>query len=162
MLKSSPAEMPVSTLPDIGRWMVIWIEEDNKVYWAEAIQMGDGEIYHKTKQESVKLILEYSEAFRGRDGDRDIKGARDRRLLGLPDMDSNMIVPIRGDSMAPRYPVGCRIVFKSHSFNSSHPLLLPFGEVFTIAARQEDAPPPEHYLKGYTYTPIRRKRVVFT
>mgnify|MGYP000451459634 CR=1 FL=1 len=63
--------------------------------------------------------------------------------------------------MAPRYPVGCRIVFKSHSFNSSHPLLLPFGVAFAIAARQEDAP-PEHYLKGYTYTPIGQKRVVFT
>ena len=76
--------MSVSTLPDIGRWMVIWIEEDNKVYWAEAIQMGDKEVYHKTKQEGAKLILEYSEAFRGRDGEGDIKGARDRLLLGTP------------------------------------------------------------------------------
>lgn len=164
MVKDAPAPVPVyaednpgASLPDIGRRTDVWVGKDDRVYWTEAIQIGDEEDYHKATQEGVKLIPEFAEAFRGgTEGEAEELRTVDT-YWGLPNVDGNMVVPIRGDSMAPRYPAGCRVVLKPYPFNPRRPLLLPFGEVFAVAVRQEDGYPPTHYLKKLHRHPDKAK-----
>nr|DAX81429.1 MAG TPA: putative transcriptional regulator [Caudoviricetes sp.] len=165
MVKDAPAPAPAhveetnpgASLPDIGRRTDVWVGKDDRVYWTEAIQVGDEEDYQRATQEGVKLIPEFAEAFRG----GTMGEAEELRTVdtywGLPDVDGNMVVPIRGDSMAPRYPAGCRVVLKPYPFNPRRPLLLPFGEVFAVAVRQEDGYPPTHYLKKLHRHPDKAK-----
>ena len=164
MVKGAPAPVPVyaednpgASLPDIGRRTDVWVGKDDRVYWTEAIQIGDEEDYHKATQEGVKLIPEFSEAFRGGMAGETEELRTVDTYWGLPDVDGNMVVPIRGDSMAPRYPAGCRVVLKPYPFNPRRPLLLPFGEVFAVAVRQEDGYPPTHYLKKLHRHPDKAK-----
>lgn len=148
---------PGASLPDIGRRTDVWVGKDDRVYWTEAIQVGDEEDYQRATQEGVKLIPEFAEAFRGgTTGEAEELRTVDT-YWGLPDVDGNMVVPIRGDSMAPRYPAGCRVVLKPYPFNPRRPLLLPFGEVFAVAIRQEDGYPPTHYLKKIHRHPDKAK-----
>lgn len=148
---------PGASLPDIGRRTDVWVGKDDRVYWTEAIQVGDEEDYQRATQEGVKLIPEFAEAFRGgTTGEAEELRTVDT-YWGLPDVDGNMVVPIRGDSMAPRYPAGCRVVLKPYPFNPRRPLLLPFGEVFAVAIRQEDGYPPTHYLKKLHRHPDKAK-----
>lgn len=148
---------PGASLPDIGRRTDVWVGKDDRVYWTEAIQVGDEEDYQRATQEGVKLIPEFAEAFRGgTTGEAEELRTVDT-YWGLPDVDGNMVVPIRGDSMAPRYPAGCRVVLKPYPFNPRRPLLLPFGEVFAVAVRQEDGYPPTHYLKKIHRHPDKAK-----
>lgn len=162
MVKDAPAPVyaednPGASLPDIGRRTDVWVGKDDRVYWTEAIQVGDEEDYHRATQEGVKLIPEFAEAFRGgTEGEAEELRTVDT-YWGLPDVDGNMVVPIRGDSMAPRYPAGCRVVLKPYPFNPRRPLLLPFGEVFAVAVRQEDGYPPTHYLKKLHRHPDKAK-----
>nr|WP_314758846.1 helix-turn-helix domain-containing protein [uncultured Porphyromonas sp.] len=166
MVKDASAPVPVpvyaednpgASLPDIGRRTDVWVGKDDRVYWTEAIQVGDEEDYHRATQEGVKLIPEFAEAFRGgTEGEAEELRTVDT-YWGLPDVDGNMVVPIRGDSMAPRYPAGCRVVLKPYPFNPRRPLLLPFGEVFAVAVRQEDGYPPTHYLKKLHRHPDKAK-----
>ena len=164
MVKDAPAPEPAhvednpgASLPDIGRRTDVWVGKDDRVYWTEAIQVGDEEDYQRATQEGVKLIPEFAEAFRG----GTVGEAEELRTVdtywGLPDVDGNMVVPILGDSMAPRYPAGCRVVLKPYPFNPRRPLLLPFGEVFAVAVRQEDGYPPTHYLKKLHRHPDKAK-----
>mgnify|MGYP001737043099 CR=1 FL=1 len=165
MVKDAPAyayvedneDNPGASLPDIGRRTDVWVGKDDRVYWTEAIQVGDEEDYQRATQEGVKLIPEFAEAFRGgTEGEAEELRTVDT-YWGLPDVDGNMVVPIRGDSMAPRYPAGCRVVLKPYPFNPRRPLLLPFGEVFAVAVRQEDGYPPTHYLKKLHRHPDKAK-----
>ena len=164
MVKDAPAPAPAyvednpgASLPDIGRRTDVWVGKDDRVYWTEAIQVGDEEDYQRATQEGVKLIPEFAEAFRGgTTGEYEELRTVDT-YWGLPDVDGNMVVPIRGDSMAPRYPAGCRVVLKPYPFNPRRPLLLPFGEVFAVAIRQEDGYPPTHYLKKLHRHPDKAK-----
>ena len=164
MVKDTPAPAPAyvednpgASLPDIGRRTDVWVGKDDRVYWTEAIQVGDEEDYQRATQEGVKLIPEFAEAFRGgTTGEAEELRTVDT-YWGLPDVDGNMVVPIRGDSMAPRYPAGCRVVLKPYPFNPRRPLLLPFGEVFAVAVRQEDGYPPTHYLKKLHRHPDKAK-----
>ena len=162
MVKDAPVPVyeednPGASLPDIGRRTDVWVGKDDRVYWTEAIQVGDEEDYHRATQEGVKLIPEFAEAFRGgTEGEAEELRTVDT-YWGLPDVDGNMVVPIRGDSMAPRYPAGCRVVLKPYPFNPCRPLLLPFGEVFAVAVRQEDGYPPTHYLKKLHRHPDKAK-----
>lgn len=165
MVKDAPATAPAhveepnpgASLPDIGRRTDVWVGKDDRVYWTEAIQVGDEEDYQRATQEGVKLIPEFAEAFRGgTEGEAEELRTVDT-YWGLPDVDGNMVVPIRGDSMSPRYPAGCRVVLKPYPFNPRRPLLLPFGEVFAVAVRQEDGYPPTHYLKKLHRHPDKAK-----
>lgn len=162
MIRAFPApthveDNPGASLPDIGRRTDVWVGKDDRVYWTEAIQVGDEEDYQRATQEGVKLIPEFAEAFRGgTTGEAEELRTVDT-YWGLPDVDGNMVVPIRGDSMAPRYPAGCRVVLKPYPFNPRRPLLLPFGEVFAVAIRQEDGYPPTHYLKKLHRHPDKAK-----
>lgn len=148
---------PGASLPDIGRRTDVWVGKDDRVYWTEAIQVGDEEDYQRATQEGVKLIPEFAEAFRGGTAGEAEELRTVDTYWGLPDVDGNMVVPIRGDSMAPRYPAGCRVVLKPYPFNPRRPLLLPFGEVFAVAVRQEDGYPPTHYLKKLHRHPDKAK-----
>ena len=164
MLKSSPASVetnPGASLPDIGLRTDVWVGTGDKVYWTEAIQVGDEEDYVRAKQEGVKLIPEFAEAFRGGPvGEGEMLQTIDT-YWGLPDVDGNMIVPVRGDSMSPRYPSGCRVVLKPYPFNPRNPLLIPFGEVFAVAVRQEEGFPPTHYIKKLHRHPDKTKELQY-
>ena len=166
MIRTFPApahveDNPGASLPDIGRRTDVWVGKDDRVYWTEAIQVGDEEDYQRATQEGVKLIPEFAEAFRGgTTGEAEELRTVDT-YWGLPDVDGNMVVPIRGDSMAPRYPAGCRVVLKPYPFNPRRPLLLPFGEVFAVAVRQEDGYPPTHYLKKIHRHPDKAKELQY-
>ena len=164
MLKSSPAPVeanPGASLPDIGLRTDVWVGTGDKVYWTEAIQVGDEEDYVRAKQEGVKLIPEFAEAFRGGSvGEGEMLQTIDT-YWGLPDVDGNMIVPVRGDSMSPRYPSGCRVVLKPYPFNPRNPLLIPFGEVFAVAVRQEEGFPPTHYIKKLHRHPDKTKELQY-
>lgn len=162
MVRTLPAparveDNPGASLPDIGRRTDVWVGKDDRVYWTEAIQVGDEEDYRRATQEGVKLIPEFAEAFRGGTAGEAEELRTVDTYWGLPDVDGNMVVPIRGDSMAPRYPAGCRVVLKPYPFNPRRPLLLPFGEVFAVAVRQEDGYPPTHYLKKLHRHPDKAK-----
>ena len=148
---------PGASLPDIGRRTDVWVGKDDRVYWTEAIQVGDDEDYRKATQEGVKLIPEFAEAFRGGTSGEVEELRTVETYWGLPDVDGNMVVPIRGNSMSPRYPAGCRVILKPYPFNPRRPLLLPFGEVFAVAVRQEDGYPPTHYLKKLHRHPDKDK-----
>lgn len=148
---------PGASLPDIGLRTDVWVGTGDKVYWTEAIQVGDEEDYVRAKQEGVKLIPEFAEAFRGGPvGEGEMLQTIDT-YWGLPDVDGNMIVPVRGNSMSPRYPSGCRVVLKPYPFNPRNPLLIPFGEVFAVAVRQEEGFPPTHYIKKLHRHPDKTK-----
>ena len=166
MLIDSPQPTPVeanpgASLPDIGLRTDVWVGTGDKVYWTEAIQVGDEEDYVRAKQEGVKLIPEFTEAFRGGPvGEGEMLQTIDT-YWGLPDVDGNMIVPVRGNSMSPRYPSGCRVVLKPYPFNPGNPLLIPFGEVFAVAVRQEDGFPPTHYIKKLHRHPDKTKELQY-
>nr|DAE15572.1 MAG TPA: putative transcriptional regulator [Siphoviridae sp. ctoic9] len=152
---------PGASLPDIGLRTDVWVGTGDKVYWTEAIQVGDEEEFVRAKQEGVKLIPEFTEAFRGGNvGEGEMLQTIDT-YWGLPDVDGNMIVPVRGDSMSPRYPSGCRVVLKPYPFNPGNPLLIPFGEVFAVAVRQEDGFPPTHYIKKLHRHPDKTKELQY-
>ena len=164
MVKDAPPHEPASvednpgaSLPDIGRRTDVWVGKDDRVYWTEAIQVGDDEDYRKATQEGVKLIPEFAEAFRGGTSGEVEELRTVETYWGLPDVDGNMVVPIRGNSMSPRYPAGCRVILNPYPFNPRRPLLLPFGEVFAVAVRQEDGYPPTHYLKKLHRHPDKDK-----
>ena len=154
---ASVEDNPGASLPDIGRRADVWVGKDDRVYWTEAIQVGDEEDYRKATQEGVKLIPEFAEAFRGGTSGEVEELRTVETYWGLPDVDGNMVVPIRGNSMAPRYPAGCRVILKPYPFNPRRPLLLPFGEVFAVAVRQEEGYPPTHYLKKLHRHPDKAK-----
>ena len=154
---ASVEDNPGASLPDIGRRTDVWVGKDDRVYWTEAIQVGDDEDYRKATQEGVKLIPEFAEAFRGGTSGEVEELRTVETYWGLPDVDGNMVVPIRGNSMAPRYPAGCRVILKPYPFNPRRPLLLPFGEVFAVAVRQEEGYPPTHYLKKLHRHPDKAK-----
>lgn len=164
MLKSSPAPVeanPGASLPDIGLRTDVWVGTGDKVYWTEAIQVGDEEEFVRAKQEGVKLIPEFAEAFRGGSvGEGEMLQTIDT-YWGLPNVDGNMIVPVRGNSMSPRYPSGCRVVLKPYPFNPRNPLLIPFGEVFAVAVRQEEGFPPTHYIKKLHRHPDKTKELQY-
>ncbi len=152
---------PGASLPDIGLRTDVWVGTGDKVYWTEAIQVGDEEEFVRAKQEGVKLIPEFAEAFRGGSvGEGEMLQTIDT-YWGLPDVDGNMIVPVRGDSMSPRYPSGCRVVLKPYPFNPRTPLLIPFGEVFAVAVRQEEGFPPTHYIKKLHRHPDKTKELQY-
>ena len=152
---------PGASLPNIGLRTDVWVGTGDKVYWTEAIQVGDEEDFVRAKQEGVKLIPEFAEAFRGGSvGEGEMLQTIDT-YWGLPDVDGNMIVPVRGDSMSPRYPSGCRVVLKPYPFNPGNPLLIPFGEVFAVAVRQEDGFPPTHYIKKLHRHPDKTKELQY-
>lgn len=148
---------PGASLPDIGLRTDVWVGTGDKVYWTEAIQVGDEEDYVRAKQEGVKLIPEFAEAFRGGPVGEGERLQTIDTYWGLPDVDGNMIVPVRGNSMSPRYPSGCRVVLKPYPFNPGNPLLIPFGEVFAVAVRQEEGFPPAHYIKKLHRHPDKTK-----
>ena len=152
---------PGASLPDIGLRTDVWVGTGDKVYWTEAIQVGDEEEFVRAKQEGVKLIPEFAEAFRGGSvGEGEMLQTIDT-YWGLPDVDGNMIVPVRGDSLSPRYPSGCRVVLKPYPFNPRTPLLIPFGEVFAVAVRQEEGFPPTHYIKKLHRHPDKTKELQY-
>lgn len=166
MLINSPQPTPVeanpgASLPDIGLRTDVWVGTGDKVYWTEAIQVGDEEDYVRAKQEGVKLIPEFAEAFRGGPVGEGERLQTIDTYWGLPDVDGNMIVPVRGNSMSPRYPSGCRVVLKPYPFNPGNPLLIPFGEVFAVAVRQEDGFPPTHYIKKLHRHPDKPKELQY-
>ena len=145
------------TLPDVGRRTDVWVGKDDRIYWTEAVQVGDEEELRQAREAGVQLIPEYSEAFRGGSAGEAEELRTVETYWGIPQVSGNMIVPVRGDSMAPKYPAGCRVVLKPYPFNAESPLTLPFGEVYAVAVRQADGFPPLHFIKKLHRHPDKAK-----
>lgn len=145
------------TLPDVGRRTDVWVGKDDRIYWTEAVQVGDEEELRQAREAGVQLIPEYSEAFRGGSAGETEELRTVETYWGIPQVSGNMIVPVRGDSMAPKYPAGCRVVLKPYPFNADSPLTLPFGEVYAVAVRQADGFPPLHFIKKLHRHPDKAK-----
>ena len=145
------------TLPDVGRRTDVWVGKDDRIYWTEAVQVGDEEELRQAREAGVQLIPEYSEAFRGGSAGETEELRTVETYWGIPQVSGNMIVPVRGDSMAPKYPAGCRVVLKPYPFNAESPLTLPFGEVYAVAVRQADGFPPLHFIKKLHRHPDKAK-----
>ena len=146
-----------STLPSVGRRRDVWIGVDDQIHWTEAVQIGDEEDLHQAQADGVRLIPEYAEAFRGgTTGEPEALQTIDT-YWGIPGIDGEMIVPIRGNSMAPKFPAGCRVVLRRYPFNPAFPLSLQFGETYAVAVRQEDGFPPLHFIKNLHRHPDKTK-----
>lgn len=155
MLRGEPN--PGAGLPDVGRRTDVWVGTDNHVYWTEAVQVGHEDDLQRAQSDGVRLIPEYTEAFRGgTTGEPEALQTIDT-YWGIPGIDGEMIVPIRGNSMAPKFPAGCRVVLRRYPFNPAFPLSLQFGETYAVAVRQEDGFPPLHFIKNLHRHPDKTK-----
>ena len=148
---------PGAGLPDVGRRTDVWVGTDNRVYWTEALQVGHEEDLQQAQSEGVRLIPEYVEAFRGGN-----QGATDElqtidTYWGIPNLEGEMIVPIHGNSMSPKFPAGCRVALKRYPFSPANPLGIQFGEVYAVAVRQGDGYPPLHFIKRLHRHPDKAK-----
>lgn len=144
---ASVEDNPGASLPDIGRRTDVWVGKDDKVYWTEALQIGDEEEYQRAKEEGVRLIPQYVESVQGgNDGATDTLQTIDT-YWAIPGIDGTAVIPVSGNSMAPNFPSGCHVITRPYPFNPSRPLSLPFGEVYAFALRQEDGFPPTHHIK---------------
>ena len=155
MLRGEPN--PGAGLPDVGRRRDVWIGVDDQIHWTEAVQIGDEEDLHQAQAEGVRLIPEYTEAFRGGTTGEPEALQTIETYWGIPGIDGEMIVPIRGNSMAPKFPAGCRVVLRRYPFNPAFPLSLQFGETYAVAVRQEDGFPPLHFIKNLHRHPDKTK-----
>ena len=148
---------PGASLPDVGRRTDVWVGTDNRVYWTEALQVGHEEDLQRAQSEGVRLIPEYTEAFRGgNQGEADELQTIDT-YWGLPNLEGEMIVPIHGNSMSPKFPAGCRVALKRYPFSPANPLGIQFGEVYAVAVRQGDGYPPLHFIKRLHRHPDKAK-----
>lgn len=144
---ASVEDNPGASLPDIGRRTDVWVGKDDKVYWTEALQIGDEEEYQRAKEEGVRLIPQYVESVQGgNDGATETLQTIDT-YWAIPGIDGTAVIPVSGNSMAPNFPSGCHVITRPYPFNPSRPLSLPFGEVYAFALRQEDGFPPTHHIK---------------
>ena len=148
---------PGASLPDVGRRTDVWVGTDNRVYWTEALQVGHEEDLQRAQSEGVRLIPEYAEAFRGgNQGETDELQTVDT-YWGIPNLEGEMIVPIHGNSMSPKFPAGCRVALKRYPFSPANPLGIQFGEVYAVAVRQGDGYPPLHFIKRLHRHPDKAK-----
>lgn len=148
---------PGAGLPDVGRRTDVWVGTDNRVYWTEALQVGHEEDLQRAQSEGVRLIPEYVEAFRGgNQGETDELQTIDT-YWGIPNLEGEMIVPIHGNSMSPKFPAGCRVALKRYPFSPANPLGIQFGEVYAVAVRQGDGYPPLHFIKRLHRHPDKAK-----
>ena len=148
---------PGAGLPDVGRRTDVWVGTDNRVYWTEALQVGHEEDLQRAQSEGVRLIPEYTEAFRGgNQGEADELQTIDT-YWGIPNLEGEMIVPIHGNSMSPKFPAGCRVALKRYPFSPANPLGIQFGEVYAVAVRQGDGYPPLHFIKRLHRHPDKAK-----
>ena len=148
---------PGADLPDVGRRTDVWVGTDNRVYWTEALQVGHEEDLQRAQSEGVRLIPEYTEAFRGgNQGEADELQTIDT-YWGIPNLEGEMIVPIHGNSMSPKFPAGCRVALKRYPFSPANPLGIQFGEVYAVAVRQGDGYPPLHFIKRLHRHPDKAK-----
>ena len=144
---ASVEDNPGASLPDIGRRTDVWVGKDDKVYWTEALQIGDEEEYQRAKEEGVRLIPQYVESVQGgNDGATETLQTIDT-YWAIPGIDGTAVIPVSGNSMAPNFPSGCHVITRPYPFSPSRPLSLPFGEVYAFALRQEDGFPPTHHIK---------------
>ena len=148
---------PGASLPDVGRRTDVWVGTDNRVYWTEALQVGHEDDLKRAQSEGVRLIPEYTEAFRGgNQGEADELQTIDT-YWGIPNLEGEMIVPIHGNSMSPKFPAGCRVAIKRYPFSPANPLGIQFGEVYAVAVRQGDGYPPLHFIKRLHRHPDKAK-----
>lgn len=122
----------------------------------DAVRVDEMEDYTRAKEIGVSLIPQYEEGFRGGyEGEKDeIKSIS--TYWGLPNVAGQSMYPVRGDSMAPKYPADCKVVIKDFAFNPAEPFTIPFGETFAIAVNINGA--INYYVKRLFKHPDRDKQ----
>lgn len=122
----------------------------------DAVRVDEMEDYTRAKEIGVSLIPQYEEGFRGgNEGEKDeIKSIS--TYWGLPNVAGQSMYPVRGDSMAPKYPANCKVVIKNFAFNPAEPFTIPFGETFAVAVNVNGA--TNYYVKRLFKHPDRDKQ----
>lgn len=122
----------------------------------DAVRVDEMEDYTRAKEIGVSLIPQYEEGFRGgNEGEKDeIKSIS--TYWGLPNVAGQSMYPVRGDSMAPKYPANCKVVIKNFAFNPAEPFTIPFGETFAVAVNVNGA--LNYYVKRLFKHPDRDKQ----
>ena len=122
----------------------------------DAVRVDEMEDYTRAKEIGVSLIPQYEEGFRGgNEGEKDeIKSIS--TYWGLPNVAGQSMYPVRGDSMAPKYPANCKVVIKNFAFNPAEPFTIPFGETFAVAVNINGA--LNYYVKRLFKHPDRDKQ----
>ena len=146
---------PGASLLDVGRRTDVWVSTDNRVYWTEALQVGHEEDLQRAQSEGVRLIPEYTEAFRG--GNQGEAGELQiiDTYWGIPNLEGEMI--IHGNSMSPKYLEGSRVALKRYPFSPANPLGIQFGKIYAVAVGQGDCYPLLHFIKRLHRHPDKAK-----
>lgn len=149
--KCAPA--PLSSLP---HQKVEITDKHGSTSQVDAVRVDEMEDYTRAKEIGVSLIPQYEEGFRGgNEGEKDeIKSVS--TYWGLPNVAGQSMYPVRGDSMAPKYPANCKVVIKDFAFNPAEPFTIPFGETFAIAVNVNGA--LNYYVKRLFKHPDRDKQ----
>ena len=153
MLVKDSSDSPLSSLP---HQKVEIMDKHGSTSQVEAVRVDEMEDYTRAKEIGVSLIPQYEEGFRGgNEGEKDeIKSIS--TYWGLPNVAGQSMYPVRGDSMAPKYPANCKVVIKDFAFNPAEPFTIPFGETFAIAVNVNGA--LNYYVKRLFKHPDRDKQ----
>lgn len=152
MLVKDSSDSPLSSLP---HQKVEITDKHGSTSQVDAVRVDEMEDYTRAKEIGVSLIPQYEEGFRGgNEGEKDeIKSIS--TYWGLPNVAGQSMYPVRGDSMAPKYPANCKVVIKDFAFNPAEPFTIPFGETFAIAVNVNGA--INYYVKRLFKHPDRDK-----
>lgn len=153
MLVKDSSDSPLSSLP---HQKVEIMDKHGSTSQVDAVRVDEMEDYTRAKEIGVSLIPQYEEGFRGgNEGEKDeIKSIS--TYWGLPNVAGQSMYPVRGDSMAPKYPANCKVVIKDFAFNPAEPFTIPFGETFAIAVNVNGA--LNYYVKRLFKHPDRDKQ----
>lgn len=153
MLVKDSSGSPLSSLP---HQKVEITDKHGSTSQVDAVIVDEMEDYTRAKEIGVSLIPQYEEGFRGGyEGEKDeIKSIS--TYWGLPNVAGQSMYPVRGDSMAPKYPADCKVVIKDFTFNPAEPFTIPFGETFAIAVNINGA--INYYVKRLFKHPDRDKQ----
>ena len=151
--KKDSSDSPLSSLP---HQKVEITDKHGSTSQVDAVRVDEMEDYTRAKEIGVSLIPQYEEGFRGgNEGEKDeIKSIS--TYWGLPNVAGQSMYPVRGDSMAPKYPADCKVVIKDFTFNPAEPFTIPFGETFAIAVNVNGA--INYYVKRLFKHPDRDKQ----
>lgn len=155
-LLTGEGKMLVDSISSLPHQKVEITDKHGSTSQVDAVRVDEMEDYTRAKEIGVSLIPQYEEGFRGgNEGEKDeIKSIS--TYWGLPNVAGQSMYPVRGDSMAPKYPADCKVVIKDFTFNPAEPFTIPFGETFAIAVNVNGA--INYYVKRLFKHPDRDKQ----
>ncbi|WP_329904966.1 hypothetical protein [Porphyromonas pogonae] len=90
------------------------------------------EEYEKAIKSGLKMIPEHESPFRGGNSGELLSKDDIVSYWHVPGAKGRDIITITGDSMAPVYPAGTKVLLREFGFTPEHPTSIPFGNPFAI------------------------------